>query len=117
MLLSKPFQTALAIAGISLIVGLSGACNILRQNDSSVSQANANLIQPQGRPTRDPNAVKYFESVEEINRIKAAFAEKIGGEIKVLEMNLSENYAQIQAQDPKKPENVDQYAYRDGAME
>ena len=32
-------------------------------------------------------------------------------------MNLAENYAQIQAQDPQKLENVDQYTYRDGAFE
>lgn len=30
---------------------------------------------------------------------------------------MAENYAQIQAQDPQKLENADQYTYRDGAFE
>lgn len=116
MLPLKSFQIALAITGISLIVG-SSACNFFRQNNSSVSQSDINASQPQRRPTRVPNAVKYFESVEEINKIKAVFAEKIGGEVKVLYLNLDENYAEIQAQNPQKLENVDQYSYRDDAFE
>jgi hypothetical protein len=99
----KIFQTALAVAGASLIVG-AAACN-LAGNKSSVGQSN--IILPQARPTRDPNAVKYFESVEEINKLKAAFTEKIGGEVKILEMSVAENYAQMQVQDPQKLENVD----------
>ena len=117
MLKLKNFQIARAIIVISLFAIFSSACSSLNQNNSSVSQTNVNISQPQRRPTRDPNAVKYFESVEEIAKIKAAFAEKIGGEVKILEMNLAENYSEIQAQDPRKPENVDQYTYRDGAME
>jgi len=113
MLLPKSFQFALAIVGISVVVGAS-ACN-LSGNNTSVSQSN--IAQPQGRPTRDPNAVKYFESVEEINRSKAAFAEKIGGEIKITKMRIYEDYSEIQAQNPQKPENVDRYTYRNGALE
>ena len=117
MLIQKKSQVAFSLVAVALIVGSSLACSFLRQNTSSVSQTNVNISQPQGRPTRDPNAPKYYESVEELNKIKAAFKEKIGGELKILEMNLAENYSQIQAQDPNKPENVDQYTYRDGAME
>jgi len=112
----KKFQIAFSIFFFSLILG-SSACSYLRQNNSPDSQTNVNALQPQRRPTRDPNAPKYYESVEEIGKIKAAFKERIGGEVKILEMNLAENYSQIQAQDPNKPENVDQYTYRDGALE
>lgn len=113
MSLPKNLQTALIIVGVSVTIG-SSACN-LAGDKSSVSQSN--IVLPQRRPTRDPNAVKYFESVEEINKIKAVFAEKVGGDLKVLYMNLDDNYAEIQAQNPQKPENVDQFSYRDDAFE
>jgi len=116
MLSLKPFQIALVITGIFLTIG-SSACSFLRQNNSSVSQSNVNASQPQRRPTRDPNAVKYFESVEEMNKIKAVFAEKIGGELKVMDFTVAENYAITQAQSPQNPENIDQYSYRNDAFE
>lgn len=100
--------------GVFSTLLLFSACNLMRQNEAPVNQPIA-VSSP--RPTRDPNAPKYFESVEEINRIKKAFAEKVGGEMKVLHLNMSENYADIQAQDPRKPENVDEYVYRNGAIE
>lgn len=113
MLFAKYFQTALAITSV-FIVASSSACNFSDGN-SSVGQSNIN--QSFGQPKRDPNAVKYFESVEEINRSKAAFAEKIGGDIKITSMRIYEDYVEMQAQDPQKPENVDRYTYRNGALD
>lgn len=107
----------LTVVGVFPLLFVVSACNLIRQNDASANQSNAAASEPATRPTRDPNAPKYFESVEEINRIKSAFVDKIGGEVKILHLNLGEAYAEIQAQDPKKPENVDEYTYRNGALE
>lgn len=116
MLSTKFFSVFIFIAvGITAILSFSG-CNFIGSNNSAggLSSNSPNL---QARPTRDPNAVNYFESVEELNKMKAAFAERVGGKMKVLYIQMGENYAEIQAQDPNKPENVDQYRYRNGEME
>lgn len=112
MSLVKTFLFVLSILSVSF---LGSSCST--PNNQAVNGLDANSAQPQRRPTRAPDAVKYFESVEEINKIKAVFAEKVGGELKVLYLNLDDNYAEIQAQNPQKPENVDQYSYRDDAFE
>lgn len=109
----KYFQTALLIACAFLISG-AAACSSAGSNSPSATTGAAT---PFVMPTRDPNAVKYFQSVEEIKKIKSAFSEKAGGELKVMDFILAENYAVTKAQDPKKPENVDEYTYRDGALE
>lgn len=114
MSLSKSFQTALFAAAIFFAAGFS-ACKTADGNSSAV-QPNP-VATPFVRPTRDPNAVDYFESADQINRIKAAFTEKIGDDVKFISFQINENYAITKAQDPKKPENVDEYTYRDGAME
>lgn len=108
-------KTSLFVLGILSILSPCLSCS--SANNQAVSGSNVNSSYPQKRPTRAPDAVKYFESVEEINKIKATFAEKVGGELKVLYLNLHDNYAEIQAQNPQKPENVDQYSYRDDAFE
>ena len=113
MLLEKSSRTSSLIA-IFIIVIVVSACNLLKSNDSA-GQPNSGY--PQQQPTRDANAVPYFASVEEINKIKAVFTEKVGGDIKPLYIYFLANYAELQAQDPKKPENVDQYSYRDDAFD
>lgn len=110
----KVLRIVLSAVGIFPLLFFFSACNPPLQYQNPGNQP-INASSP--RPTRPPNAAKYFESVEEINKIKTAFTEKVGGDVKILYLNLSENYSEIQAQDPKKPENVDQYSYRDGAIE
>lgn len=112
MFIKKSFQTALAIGGAAFIFG-SSACSLSGDKSAGIQPGAAT---PFVMPTRDPNAVKYFESADELNRIKAVFAEKIGGEVKVIKLVIDENRVEMQAQDPKKPENVDEYEYRDGVM-
>jgi hypothetical protein len=46
----------------------------------------------------------------------AKFKEKVGGPLKLLEMLVYPTYAKIQAQDPKKAENVDEYEFRNGKV-
>ncbi len=47
----------------------------------------------------------------------AKFKEKIGGPLKVMDITVYKNRVIINAQDPKKPENVDQYTYANGVVE
>ena len=113
MQFKKSSQTSFLIAIFALVIVVS-ACNFLKSNDST-GQPNSGY--PQQQPTRDANAVPYFSSVEEINKIKAVFTEKVGGDIKPLYIYFLSDYAELQAQDPKKPENVDQYSYRNDVFE
>ena len=46
----------------------------------------------------------------------AKFKEKIGGPVRAVHLAIFETYMILQAQDPKKPENVDQYEYRGGVV-
>src|SRR5436305_14956195 len=45
-------------------------------------------------------------------KVIAAYHKALPGKVRALDLKIYEHYASIQAQDPAKPENVDQYDYR-----
>lgn len=49
--------------------------------------------------------------------VPVKFKEKVGGPVKALELLLYPQFAKLQAQDPKKKENVDEYEYRNGSVD
>ena len=49
--------------------------------------------------------------------VPVKFKEKCGGPVKALELILYPQYAKLQAQDPKKKENIDAYDYRNGSVD
>jgi hypothetical protein len=49
--------------------------------------------------------------------VPTKFKEKVGGPVRALELILYPQFAKMQAQDPKKKENVDEYEYRNGSVD
>lgn len=58
--------------------------------------------------------VNYFDDATNIPKLYKA---KVGPPTRVLELLIYPNYGYAQIQDPKKPENVDQYDERDGNVQ
>lgn len=66
-------------------------------------------------PQVKANAEDFFES-DALSEFEPKMSEKIGGEVKVLDLSIYENNLKIQVQDPRKKENVDSYDYKDGVI-
>jgi hypothetical protein len=66
-------------------------------------------------PVPMPAAEDFFES-DVLTEFEPKMTEKIGGEVKALDLSVYENFVKIQVQDPQKKENVDSYDYKNGII-
>jgi hypothetical protein len=98
--------------GCSLLSRLRAGDNRRSDIDCSNLPAGANCVTRQSpTPAVPTNSEDFFES-DALSEFEAKMSEKIGGEVKVLDMSIYENNVKIQVQDPKKTENVDSYDYK-----
>lgn len=69
-------------------------------------------------PTRPPAPphVDYFAGMHAAEAVKQV-RDKVGEPFRVLEISVWDGRVTVQAQDPKKPENVDEYRVRGGQLE
>lgn len=67
-------------------------------------------------PTRTNTEENLFEEGK-MKEVIAMFEKEVGGPIKALQFNVYKNFSTLQAQDPNKPENVDEYTYRNGKID
>ncbi|HEX8249736.1 MAG TPA: hypothetical protein VF599_16275 [Pyrinomonadaceae bacterium] len=78
--------------------------------------AGANCVTKQApTPEIRANSEDFFES-DALSGLEPQMAEKIGGEVKALDLSVYENNVKIQVQDPQKKENVDGYDYKNGTI-
>jgi hypothetical protein len=59
-----------------------------------------------------PKEDEALWSAERLPKLLAKYHQALPGKIRALEFKIYGDYAQMQVQDPAKPENVDQYNYR-----
>ncbi len=85
----------------ALLLPLLAAC----YREASVQQQSA-LTPPPPAPPRP--AVNYYEGTQAADAIQQIRA-KVGEPFRVLKVRVDEDTVWLQAQDPKKPENVDEY--------
>lgn len=103
--------------GCSLMSKLK-ARDVRPSDDCTNMPTGANCVTRQTRTpeiTVTPEAEDFFES-DALTELEPKMAEKIGGEVKALDLSIYENYLKIQVQDPKKTENVDGYDYKNGVI-
>jgi hypothetical protein len=103
--------------GCSLMSKLR-ARDVRPSDDCTNMPAGANCVPRQLRtPEIDvtPEAEDFFES-DALSELEPKMTEKIGGEVKALDLSIYENNLKIQVQDPKKTENVDGYDYKNGVI-
>src|SRR5437867_419090 len=63
-----------------------------------------------------PRAVDYLTGTHAAEAVKQV-RDKVGEPFRVLEISVWDDRVTIQAQDPKKPENIDEYRVRGGQLE
>jgi hypothetical protein len=97
-------RTILLLVGCCLFAGLSFAC---RRETQPPPSTTANT-------TPSPTPEMYQGTVASTAVIK--IKEKIGAQVKVLDINIAPDYVTIDAQDPKSPKKINHYEYRKGAV-
>lgn len=112
---------------LAIILTMTLGCNLMSrlkaENDRRVSDdcssmpagANCSTRQWQAPEIKAASSEDFFES-DALAKFEPKIAEKIGGEVKALDLTVYENYLKIQTQDPKKKENVDSYDYKNGVI-
>jgi hypothetical protein len=70
-----------------------------------------------GTPSRGATTDENLFEAGKMKEVVAAFEKEVGGPIRVLQLTIYPNFATLQAQDPNKPENVDEYTYRNGKID
>jgi hypothetical protein len=63
-----------------------------------------------------PASIGYLTDVAGVQDALKKLRERLGAPLKALELIVYPEFIRIQAQDPKKPENVDQHEYRAGVL-
>ncbi|HEX8734439.1 MAG TPA: hypothetical protein VF721_03900 [Pyrinomonadaceae bacterium] len=115
---------------LAIILTMSLGCSLMsklraggdrRTGDCTNLPAGANCTTQPPRdwetpPIKPANAEDFFES-DALSEFEPKIAEKIGGEVKALDLTIYENYLKIQVQDPQKKENVDSYDYKNGVID
>ena len=66
--------------------------------------------------TATPDASEDFFESDALSEFEPKMAEKIGGEVRVLDLSIYESFLKIQVQDPQKKENVDGYDYKNSVI-
>lgn len=68
--------------------------------------------QSSSAPSKGPSLL----TEKPLARALAALSQAVGGDVQALELRMYPSRVVLQAQDPKRPSNVDQYVYRDGKV-
>lgn len=102
-----------ALSILILALAVLGCRNLNRR--SSYNNNNGGPVvtnSPTRRTTTDENLFEQGKMKE----VVGMFEKEVGGQIRVLSFTIHKNFSTLQAQDPNKPENVDEYTYRNGAV-
>jgi hypothetical protein len=99
-----------AITILILMMAVLGCRNLNRRSNSNNNNYNRRTPPTQ---TVDENLFEQGKMKE----VVAMFEKEVGGTVKVLSFTIYKNFSTLQAQDPNKPENVDEYTYRNGKID
>jgi hypothetical protein len=121
----KKFNLLLVLAilltmtlGCSLISKLRAGSGERRTGDCTNLPPGANCTTqpPRWQASPEPENAEDFFASDALSEFEPKIAEKIGGEVRALDLSIYENNLKIQVQDPKKKENVDSYDYKNGVI-
>lgn len=101
-----------ALAVLILAFAVLGCRNLTKRT----SYSNNNNRGTTSTPTRTNADENLFEQGR-MKEVVAMFEKEVGGDTKVLQFTIYKNFSTLQAQDPNKPENVDEYTYRNGKVD
>jgi hypothetical protein len=105
------------IAALGALLAATLGCGIADRIRSAANNASSNRTTTEP-PTRPPKSgAILFESQADINEFVTALTTAVGADNpNILKLNLYDSYAMAEVQDPKKPENIDGYTWRDGKL-
>ena len=104
------------LSAVFLLLVFSIGCSFMKQLASKENTNSGVPVFPSS-PQQTPKGENLYESAEALQAFLSSLRETVGAENpNVLKVVVYDSYAMAQVQDPKKPENIDGYTYRDGKM-
>lgn len=104
---------ALGVAGLAAC----GSADDEGTTDASATQVTTAIGPPTAPPDPPPPPVRGPFEAGGLNRIANQLRAQLGRPPRLLEIVLSEHFAEFQVQDPDRPDTVNQYEWRDGVIE
>ena len=113
------------VISLAILLALTLGCGSLAEKLKSASNKSASNTVASNRPTGtspyEPNkpadGERLFESQAQLDEFITALTEAVGTDNpNVLKISLYDQYASVEVQDPKKPENIDGYSWRNGKL-
>jgi len=109
---------------LGILLGISLGCGSLAEKLRSASNASSNTAQSnRGTGTSPWEAKKpaegerLFEDAQQLSDFTGALTQAVGSDNpNVLKLSFYDQYAMVEVQDPKKPDNIDGYTWRDGKL-
>lgn len=105
---SRTFALSILILALAVL----GCRNLVRNKRSDSNNRSPVTTNSPRRSEADENLFEQGKMKEVVEM----FEKEVGGQIRVLSFIIYKNFSTLQAQDPNKPENVDEYTYRNGAI-
>lgn len=116
-------STSAAVAALFALMAVTLGCGSLAEKLKSAANSGSNTVEPGRTPTvpyppkRPADGERLFEDAAQLDDFVSALAEAVGTDNpNVLKISLYDQYAMVEVQDPKKPENIDGYTWRDGKL-
>lgn len=106
-----------ALAALLLTALGCGFLDKLKSKANTASNSTADNRGTSTVPTGNKSGEKLFESQSQLHDFVTALTAAVGTDNpKLLKLSFYDSYAMAEVQDPKKPENVDGYNWRDGKL-
>jgi hypothetical protein len=107
-----------ASVALGLLVFLSLGCGLAERLKSAANDKQDNRSISIPTPAKKTGSgEKLFESSKDLQDFVTQLTEAVGSDNpNLLKIALYDSYAMVEVQDPKKPENIDGYNYRDGQL-
>jgi hypothetical protein len=109
---------------ISVLLVLTLGCGSLAERLKSASNTTSNTAQSNRgtgtspwEPKKPAEGERLFEDAQQLHDFTSALTAAVGSENpNVLKLSFYDQYAMVELQDPKKPENIDGYTWRGGKL-
>ncbi|CAN5560559.1 hypothetical protein BH10ACI2_BH10ACI2_13150 [soil metagenome] len=113
-----PKNTLFGAVAFGLVVFVSLGCGIMERLKSAAKTKAPDTNRPDTPPgKKTANGEKLFESNAGLQDFISQLTTAVGADNpNLLKLSFYDSYAMAEVQDPKKPDNIDGYTYRDGKL-
>lgn len=113
------FKNVSSALALCVVIAATLGCGMTDKLRTAANSSGDNRPVTTSDPTgtKTSGGARMFESSEQIDAFVSKLKETVGSDDpKLLDLLIYDQYIMVKVQDPKNPENIDGYTYRDGKL-